>query len=133
MPFDRAHWRSANPYWVLPVILLTTFNVGLTTASRAELVLDVVCMARLPKSLAHGTVPSGFPIDPAECKRDAGVQSAVIRLTTRTFQPCTDAYSVIFLTTGLLSALTTGFWMHKSNHVGRRKVMAGAVLGLLLE
>jgi hypothetical protein len=40
---------------------------------------------------------------------------------------------VIILTTGLLSALTTGFWMQRSNRVGRRKVMAGAVLGLLLQ
>jgi hypothetical protein len=80
-------WRRPHSYWVLPFILCTTFNLGLTTPSRAEIVLDVACMAHPPQPSGSSTGwgPATVPIDPDQCKRDSGVQSAVIRLTTRAF------------------------------------------------
>ncbi|KAL1406985.1 hypothetical protein Q8F55_006398 [Vanrija albida] len=67
-------------------------------------------------------LPPPFPhIDPAACKRDPGVQRA-------------GAHLVMLLTvsTGLLSALTTGLWASVSDRIGRRKVQSVVQFGMFL-
>lgn len=80
----------------------------------------------LPSDPAPGSpapAPSTpFPeIDPAQCKRDAGVQQTAAKLS-----------QILTVVGGLLSAITTGWWARYSDHRGRRRVLAITELGLLL-
>ncbi|GMK56859.1 hypothetical protein CspeluHIS016_0306990 [Cutaneotrichosporon spelunceum] len=66
--------------------------------------------------------PNPYPeIDPAQCKRDAGVQQTSARLT-----------QIIAVVAGLLSAITTGWWAAYSDRRGRRVVLAIVEVGLLI-
>ncbi|CAK9787407.1 unnamed protein product [Cutaneotrichosporon oleaginosum] len=79
--------------------------------------------------------PTPFPeIDPAQCKRDAGVQQASARLTQSTSPPLwrSPLTPVIAVVSGLLSAITTGCWAAYSDRRGRRIVLAITEVGLLL-
>ncbi|KAL1410824.1 hypothetical protein Q8F55_001767 [Vanrija albida] len=47
---NRAAWRRPTPQWVLPFVLAVTVSLGMTMAARAELYLDLACLAHPPRT-----------------------------------------------------------------------------------
>lgn len=85
--------------------------------------------------------PPYHEIDPRLCKRDPKVQAATARMTMSKWRysipvvlPLTllTGISVITLTSGILSALTTGFWGQVSDRVGRTKILAVTEVGFCI-
>jgi len=46
----RAAWRRPTPNWVLPFVIGVTISMGMTAAPRAELYLDLACLAHPPQN-----------------------------------------------------------------------------------
>ncbi|KAJ7265947.1 major facilitator superfamily domain-containing protein, partial [Mycena haematopus] len=142
-------FHSARPVWLVQFALLAAFIRGMTLSSRVEVFTQVSCSylhrqsfnptSPIPETpFYYGALqPSGFtfinPIDiavndsePAPppsggCKSDAAVQAGAARIQT-----------MFTITSGLLSALTTGWWGHTGERFGRTKVLGIATLGWFL-
>lgn len=46
----RRAWRRPSTRWVLPFITAITFSLGVTTAPRAELIVDMACLVNPPRT-----------------------------------------------------------------------------------
>jgi hypothetical protein len=80
-----------------------------------------------------GTKSPFREIDPHLCKKDAKVQAAAARLTMSKYLERHLLISVITVTSGLLAALTSGYWGATSDRIGRTTVMSVVETGLLLK
>lgn len=56
---NRAAWRRPTPQWVLPFVLAVTVSLGMTMAARAELYLDLACLAHPPRTSTGVVVALG--------------------------------------------------------------------------
>lgn len=95
----------------LPVILgyalMLVTAVGLTSVTRPQLTIDLVCYA-----------DKGPPVDSKLCRHDAGVQrhAARLQMLARTIG-------------GLLTIATTAYWSALSDRWGRARLLAICQLG----
>jgi hypothetical protein len=60
----RRAWRRPSPRWVLPFVVGATVSLGMTMAPRAEMYLDLACLAHPPVSTGSGAGLSAAAVAP---------------------------------------------------------------------
>ncbi|KAJ6516325.1 hypothetical protein C8R45DRAFT_240555 [Mycena sanguinolenta] len=138
--------KRARPLWLVPFLIAAALIRGLTLSSRVEFYTQLSCAHLYPNmtSLAleaqiHYSIPQSSlipffnPIDnmwkigdsgqhpPRRCISDPAVQAGAVRMQT-----------MISITTGLLSALTTTWWGHFGDRFGRTAILATCTFGFFL-
>ncbi|KAF7354836.1 MFS general substrate transporter [Mycena sanguinolenta] len=145
----KKSWYSARPLWLVQFAIMAACIRGMTLSPRVEVFTQVSCTSLERRSLIPTSSLPDAPFyydapqpswisffspldnaafnhtDPNErsrrCKSDAGVQSGAARIQT-----------LFSITSGLLSALTTGWWGHMGERFGRTKILAIATFGWFL-
>lgn len=55
----RPAWRRPSTRWVIPFLVGVTFSLGLTTAPRAELIVDMACLVHPPRTPSNAVADLG--------------------------------------------------------------------------
>ncbi|KAK0204880.1 major facilitator superfamily domain-containing protein [Desarmillaria ectypa] len=110
----RRQWK-ANPYWLIPVVMIASMARGLTMAPRIQVYTDIACRAiedPLPSSgaLEHSIDCSSSP---AAQSRAAAIQASITTVMS------------------ILSATTTGPWSRLGDSVGRRPILFANLIGAM--
>ncbi|KAF8344284.1 major facilitator superfamily domain-containing protein [Cantharellus anzutake] len=154
VPFHERPWyKRPSAWWILPVFGFVTCFMFMTVAAKTEIYIRLVCEAYKPEIasplvidnnssssttepvfIGRSTfVPFGdwginsqyydvkVPRPTSQCRADPEVGRRVAALAT-----------MITLTLGLFSVLTTGFWSKLSDSKGRTWVLKICVLGAVL-
>ncbi|KAJ6516437.1 major facilitator superfamily-domain-containing protein [Mycena sanguinolenta] len=145
----KKSWYSARPLWLVQFAIMAACIRGMTLSSRVEVFTQVSCTSLERRSFVPTSSSPDAPFyydapqpswisflspldnaalnhtDPNErarqCKSNAAVQSGAARIQT-----------LFSITSGLLSALTTGWWGHMGERFGRTKILAIATFGWFL-
>lgn len=107
----QRQWK-ANPYWLIPVVMLASTARGLTMAPRIQVYTDIACRAIDPSSGALETSVD-CSSSPAAQSRAAAIQASI-----------TTVMSV-------LSATTTGPWSRLGDSVGRKPILFANLIGAM--
>ncbi|CAE6520902.1 unnamed protein product [Rhizoctonia solani] len=144
----RPWYKSPNPIWLLPMTVIGAMLMAATIAPRQELFIKLACNEIRPEYVllpppSSGIFGGDIPHDPQtpiyvppppppnrpainipgpdkRCTSDPAVQAASAELQTA-------------MTTGMgvLSCLTTGSWSQLSDRIGRTRVLALSVIGII--
>ncbi len=131
VPLHERPWhKRPSPWWLLPILGITTCLTSMTFVPKTEIFIRLVCEAYMPEialspvhlRIDHGTSPIIMPLNfHMPTVPDNGTQflGAQIRVPRPTSQCRADPVvgrrvaalgTMVSLTLGVLSCITTGFW-----------------------
>ncbi|KAG7451208.1 MFS general substrate transporter [Guyanagaster necrorhizus] len=113
-PHQRRQWK-ANPYWLIPVIMLASMARGLTMAPRIQVYTDIACRAIEEPFPSSGTLETftDCSSSPAVQSRAAAIQASITTVMS------------------ILSATTTGPWSRLGDSVGRKPILFANLVGAM--
>ncbi|KAF8071921.1 major facilitator superfamily domain-containing protein [Lyophyllum atratum] len=110
---------QANPYWLLPIVLVASMSRGITMSPRIQVYKAIACRILNAKDDSPGLDGHPFPSATVDCSGSA-VQARAARIQA----------SVTTLMNAL-SAITTGYWSRLGDVRGRKIVFALFLLGAI--
>ncbi|KAI9794132.1 MAG: hypothetical protein M1833_000444 [Piccolia ochrophora] len=117
-------WNKPSIYWLLPPFFLFTLAFGGIVVPKLNLILSLICRDFLAERAMKDPSTNYTPVIPgsedSQCQIPE-VQALVARFTLW-----------VNLVTGILSAITTPFLGSLSDRYGRKYLIAGTTLGILL-
>lgn len=72
----RPNWRKPSTKWVIPFLVGITFSMGLTTAPRAELIVDIACLVHPPRTPSNAV--AGVDLAPKAYTHMPGTAAQVL-------------------------------------------------------
>ncbi|KAK0500376.1 major facilitator superfamily domain-containing protein [Armillaria luteobubalina] len=110
----QRQWK-ANPYWLIPVVMLASTARGLTMAPRIQVYTDIACRALKDPFPNSGTLESivDCSSSPAAQSRAAAIQASITTVMS------------------ILSATTTGPWSRLGDSVGRKPILFANLIGAM--
>ncbi|RXW17588.1 hypothetical protein EST38_g8265 [Candolleomyces aberdarensis] len=109
-------WK-ANPYWLIPVVLVMSMSRGVTMSPRIQVYKAIACRSLSTDSPGLSLAELAIAV---ECG-DAAVQAKAARIQAS-----------VVTTMSVLSAISTGFWSRKGDVQGRKLILATFLIGALL-
>ncbi|KAF8917478.1 major facilitator superfamily domain-containing protein [Mucidula mucida] len=106
---SRHRWK-ANPFWLIPVVVVASMARGMTLAPRIQVYTDIACRA-VQEPLSHLS---------DECTSLPEVQQGAASLQAS-----------IMTVMSILSAITTGPWSKLGDSVGRKPIIFASLMGAL--
>ncbi|KAJ7707652.1 major facilitator superfamily domain-containing protein [Mycena rosella] len=111
----RTRRWSADPYWVIPIVLAVNISRGMTTSPRIKVYNDIACRAIGSPGPTNGLI--SFLIDdcqsPAAQARASKIQASVITIMN------------------VLSSASTGLWSQWGDVQGRKIIFCVSIVGFI--